>query len=174
MIFSKSTPESNILEYGSILAGISTSGYTAIIPRFYRSVGGVSVQPSRFFVAVLLSPICGSFAVFSWHHLVSIPIKIDKLNCAACASIRGSLILVLNGCVLPSFAIASLYFRKKTSLPYGVVGALHDFCYSPYYGRSKFFIMALGGFQATFGYALASWMYNEEFMKKRNNEKRCN
>jgi len=172
MSFGKPNPTFGIngLDYGSLLAGLSTAGFTAIIPRFYRSAGR-GKQPSRF-LAMLVPPFCGSIAVVSWHYLVSRPIKTQKLNCAACASIRGSLLLVLNGCLLPSFAVALLHFRRNTSLQQHVVEAFLDFCYSPYYGRSKPYIIALVVFQAILGYGMASWIYTEEFIKSRNSKKK--
>ena len=169
MKFGKSS-EGKTPDYGSLLVGLSTAGFTAMIPRFYRSAGGIT-NP-RFFGAMLAPPICGSIAAFCWHHLVSSPIKSQKLNCAACASIRGSLILAFSGCLLPSFTVAMLYFRWKTSLQQqGVVAAFLDFCYAPYYGRSKPYIIAFGVFQTVLGYGMASWIYNEEFIKRRNSKK---
>ena len=163
------TSGNNGLDYGSLLAGLSAAGFTAMMPRFYRSVRGK--QPSRF-LAMLAPPFCGSIALVSWHYLVSRPIKTKKLNCAACASIRGSLLLVLNGCLLPSFAVALLHFRRNTGLQQHVVEAFLDFCYSPYYGRSKPYIIALVVFQAVLGYGMASWIYTEEFIKSRNSKKK--
>lgn len=171
MWFQKPSSGDETLDYGSLVVGLSTAGFTAIIPRFYRFSSGIT-RPSRFVAAMLAPPLCGSVAAFSWHYLVSSPIKTHKLNCAACASIRGSLILVLNGCLLPSLAVALLHFRRKARLQQHVVAAFLDFCYSPYYGRSKHYIIALGAFQTVLGYGVASWIYNEEFIKTRNSKKK--
>lgn len=169
MNFGKASSERNTPDYGNLLVGLSTAGFTAIIPRLYRSTGGIT-QP-RFFGAMLAAPL-GSVAAFSWHRLVSRPIKSQKLNCAGCASIRGSLVLLLTGCLLPSSVVMFYFSWRKTSLQQqGVFAAFIDFCYSPYYGRSKPYIIALGVFQTVLGYGLASWIYNEEFIKRRNGEK---
>ncbi|KAJ7376178.1 hypothetical protein OS493_036292 [Desmophyllum pertusum] len=174
MWFGISSPGDHTLDYDSLLAGLSTGGFTAIIPRFYRSAGrGLVSKRSRLYAAAMLvPPLCGSIAAVSWQYLVSNPIKKQKLECPACASVRGALILVLNGCLLPSFAVASLHFTRKTSLKQPVVAAFLDFCYSPYYGRSKAYIIGLGVFQAVLGYGLASWVYKEQFIKTRNDVKK--
>ena len=172
MSLRKSSSGEKYLDYESILVGLSTTGFTAIIPRFYRSARSRITQPSRFLAAILAPSLCGSIAAFSWHYLVSNPIKTQNLKCAACASIRGSLILVLNGCLFPSFVVALLHFKKNTSLQQPVMTAFLDFCYSPYCGRSKPYVIALGVFQAVLGYGLASWIYNEELMKTRNNKRK--
>ena len=164
----KTSAEIQTLHYDSILPGLSTAGFTAIIPRFYRSAGRVSTKPSRFLAAILAPPLCGSIAAFSWHYLVSIPIREQKLKCPSCASIRGGLITLLNGCLLPSLVVALLYFKRRSSLHKPAIYAFVDFLYSPYYERSKPYIIGLGVFQAVFGYGLAGWLYTEEFIKTRN------
>lgn len=156
------------LHYDSILVGLSSAGFTAIIPRFYRSAARVSMKPSRFLAAMLAPPLCGSIAAFSWHYLLSNPIREQKLKCSACACIRGGLIAVLNGCLLPSFVVALLHFKRKSSLRQPVIATFLDFCYSPYYGRSKSYMIGLGVFQAVLGYGLAGWVYTEELIKTRN------
>ena len=169
MNFGKASSEGKTPVYGSLLVGLSTAGFTVIIPSLYRSTGGIT-QP-RFFGAMLAAPL-GSVAAFSWHHLVSRPIKSQKLNCAGCASIRGSMVLLLTGCLLPSMVVMLHYSWRKTSLQQqGVAAAFLHFCKSPYYGRSKPYMIALGVFQTVLGYGMASWIYNEEFTKRINGEK---
>ena len=172
MWVTKASPgEDNYGDYGSLIVGFSSTGFTAIIRRFYRSAGS-SISRPRIVAAILAPPLCGSIAALSWHYLVSNPIKTRKLRCAACASIRGSLILVLNGCLLPSFLVALFYFKRNPSLQQPVAATFLDFCYNPYLGRSKPYVIGLGAFQAVLGYGLASWIYTEEFIKTRNNKKK--
>ena len=171
MWVTKASPGEDNGDYGSLIVGFSSTGFTAIIRRFYRSAGS-SISRPRSVAAILAPPLCGSIAALSWHYLVSNPIKTRKLRCAACASIRGSLILVLNGCLLPSFLTALLYFKRNPSLQQPVAATFLDFCYNPYLGRSKPYVIGLGAFQAVLGYGLASWIYTEEFIKTRNNKKK--
>ena len=152
----------------SILTGLSTAAFTAIIPRFYRSAGGMSTKPPRLLAAMLTPPICGSITALSWHYLVSDPIRQQKLKCASCACIRGALIAVFNGCLVPSFVVALSHFKRKSSLQQPVLAAFVDFCYAPYCGRSKLYLIGLGVFQAVLGYGLAGWVYTEELINRRN------
>ena len=170
MWVTKASPEEDNGDYGSLIVGFSSTGFTEIIRRFYRSAGS-SISRPRTVAAILAPPLCGSIAALSWHYLVSNPIKTRKLRCAACASIRGSLILVLNGCLLPSFLVALFYFKRNPSLQQPVAATFLDFCYNPYLGRSKPYVIGLGAFQAVLGYGLASWIYTEEFIKTRNKKK---
>lgn len=101
----KASPGEKTFPNDSILTGLSTAVFTVIIPRFYRSAGGVSTKPPRFLASMLTPPICGSITALSWHYLVSNPIRQQKLKCASCACIRGALIVVLNGCLVPSFIL---------------------------------------------------------------------
>lgn len=164
----QTNPEEHTLDRCSTIAGLSAAGFTAVIPRFYRSALSLPKASRSLAVTFIAPPLCGSIAYFSWYYLVSNPIKRRKLECVSCASIRGSLILGLSGCVLPSFVVALLNFKRDTSLPQPVITAFVDFCYSPYYGRSKAYIIALGVLQAVLGYGLASWVYTEEFINTRN------
>lgn len=171
MWVTKASPGEDNGDYGSLIVGFSSTGFTAIIRRFYRSAGS-SISRPRSVAAILAPPLCGSIAALSWHYLVSNPIKTRKLRCVACASIRGSLILVLNGCLLPSFLTALLYFKRNPSLQQPVAATFLDFCYNPYLGRSKPYVIGLGAFQVVLGYGLASWIYTEDFIKTRNNKKK--
>lgn len=156
------------LDRYSAIAGMSAVGFTAIIPSFYRSTPRVLKVP-RSRAAIFIAPaLCGSIACFSWQYVVSDPIKRRKMECVSCAAIRGSLTLGLSGCVVPSVLIASLHFGGRTGTPQPFFTSFLDFCYSPYYGRSKAFIIGLGLFQAVLGYGLASWVYTDEFINRRS------
>lgn len=61
-----------------------------------------------------------------------------------------------------------LHFERKASLQRLVLAALVDFCYAPYYGRFKLYLIGLGAFQAVLGYGLAGWVYTEELVNNRN------
>lgn len=165
----KPRPGEKTLPNDSILTGLSTAVFTAIIPRYYRSASGVSTKRPRF-LAAILAPICGSITALSWHYLVSSPIRQQRLKCVSCASVRGALIVVFNGCWVPSFAVALLHFKRKASLqkPWPVLAAFVDFCYVPYYGRFKLYFIGLIAFQAVLGYGLAGWVYTEELVTNRN------
>ena len=163
----KPSPGERTLHYDSFLVGLSSAAFTAIIPRFYRS-GRVSSKPSRFLVAILAPSLCGSFAAFSWHRLVSKPIREQRLKCSSCACIRGGLMSLLNGCFIPSIVVGSLYFKRNSILRQPVFTALLEFSYSPYYGRYKPFMIGLGVLQAVVGYGLAGWVYTDELVKTRN------
>lgn len=164
----KASPGEKTFPNDSILTGLSTAVFTVIIPRFYRSAGGVSTKPPSFLASMLTPPICGSITALSWHYLVSNPIRQQKLKCASCACIRGALIVVLNGCLVPSFVVALLHIKRKSSLQQPVLAAFVDFCYAPYYGRSKLYLIGLLVSQAVLGYGLAGWVYTEELIKRRN------
>ena len=168
----KPIPGGKTLPNDTILTGLSTATFTAIIPRFYRSAGGVSTKPSRVLAAILTPPIFGSITALSWHLLVSSPIRQQRLKCVSCASVRGSLIVVFNGSLLPSVVVALLHFntdfKRNASLQKPVFTAFVDFCYAPYYGRSKLYLIGLTMFQAVLGYGLAGWIYSEELIKRKN------
>lgn len=156
------------LHNDSVLIGLSTAVFAAIIPRFYRSAGGVSTKRPCFLAASLTPPICGSITALSWHYLVSSPIRRQRLKCVSCASVRGALIVVFNGCLVPSVVVALLHFKSKASLQKPVLAAFVDFCYAPYYGRFKLNLIGLTAFQAVLGYGLAGWVYTEELVNRRN------
>ena len=164
----KLSPEEKTLPSDSVLTGLSTAVFTAIIPRFYRSAGGVSTKRPRFLAAILTPPICGSVTALSWQYLVSGPIRQQRLKCVSCASVRGALIVLFNGCLVPSVVVALLRFKRKASLQKPVLGAFVDFCYAPYYGRFKLYLIGLAAFQAVLGYGLAGWVYMEELVNNRN------
>lgn len=164
----KPSPGKKTLPNDSVLTGLSTAVFTAIIPRFYRSAGGVSTKRLRFLAAILTPPICGSITALSWHYLVSSPIRQQRLKCVSCASVRGALVVVFNGCLIPSFVVALLHFKRKASLQRPVFAALVDFWYAPYYGRFKLYLIGLAAFQAVLGYGLAGWVYTEELVNNRN------
>ena len=164
----KPSPGGITLPNDTILTGISTAAFTAIIPRFYRSAGGVSTRPSRVLAAILTPPIFGGITALSWHYLVSSPIRQQRLKCVSCASVRGALIVVFNGCLVPSVIVALLHFKRKASLQKPVLTAFVDFCYAPYYGRSKLYLIGLAAFQAVLGYGLADWVYTEELINRKN------
>lgn len=151
----------------SILTGLSAAVFTAIIPRYYGSTGGVSTKRPRFLAAILTPPICGSITALSWHCLVSSPIRQQRLKCVSCASVRGVLIVVFNGCLVPSFVVALLHFKRRASCRKPVLAAFVDFCYAPYYGRFKLHLIGLLAFQAVLGYGLAGWVYSEELVNNR-------
>lgn len=164
----KPSPGEKTLSNDSILTGISTAAFTSIIPRFYRSAGGVSTKCPRFLAAILTPPVCGGITALSWHYLVSSPIRQQRLKCVSCASVRGALIVVFNGCLVPSFVVALLHFKRKASLQKPVLTAFVDFCYAPYYGRFKLYLIGLATFQAVLGYGLAGWVYTEELINRKN------
>lgn len=168
MWYGKPTLGEKTLTNDSILTGISTAVFTSIIPRFYRSADGLSTKRPRLLVAILTPPIFGSITALSWHYLVSSPIRQQRLKCVSCASVRGSLIVVFNGCLVPSFVVALLHFKRKASLQKPVLTAFVDFCYAPYYGRFKLYLIGLAAFQAVLGYGLAGWVYTEELMNRKN------
>lgn len=168
MCFGKGSNGYHSLDRYSATAGLSAAGFTAIIPGFYRSVASV-LQVPRSRAAMFITPaFCGSITCLSWQYLVFNPIKRRKLECVSCAAIRGSLILGLSGCLLPSVLIASLHFERNTGVPKPLFASFLDFCYSPYYGRSKAYIIGLGVFQAVLGYGLAIWVYKDEFIYRKN------
>ena len=160
-------PGERTIHFDSLLVGLSSAAFTAIIPRFYRS-GRAPTRSSSFLVAILAPPVCGSLATFSWHRLVSKPITEQRLKCSSCACIRGGLVSLLNGCFIPSIVVGSLYFKRKSSLRQPVITAFLEFCYSPYYGRYKPFMIGLGVLHAVLGYGLAGWVYTDELIKTRN------
>ena len=163
----KPSAEGKTLPTDTILTGISTAAFTAIIPRFYRSAGLVSTKPSRFLAAILTPPILGSITALSWHYLVSSPVRQQRLKCVSCASVRGTLIVVFNGCLVPSFVVALFHFKKRASLQKPVLAAFVDFCYAPYYGRFKLYLIGLAAFQAAVGYGLAGWVYTDELINRK-------
>lgn len=167
MLREKPSTGERTLHYDSFLVGLSSAAFTAIIPRFYRSVR-VSTRSSSFLVAILAPPVCGSLAAVSWHRLVSKPIREKRLKCSSCACIRGGLMSLLNGCFIPSILVGLLYFKRKSSVPEPVITAFLEFCYSPYYGRYKPFMIGLGVLQAVLGYGLAGWVYTDELIKTKN------
>ena len=163
----KRSPGEKTLTNDSILTGISTAVFTAIIPRFYRSAGGVSTKRPRLLAAILTPPIFGSITALSWYYLVSSPIRQQRLKCVSCASIRGALIVLFNGCLVPSFVVALFHFKRNASLQKPVLTAFVDFCYAPYYGRFKLYLIGLAAFQAVLGYGLAGWVYTEELINRK-------
>ena len=168
MSLSRPGSEIGTRDYGSLLVGLSSCGFTALTPRFYRNVGGIAKRP-RLLRSAMLPALCGGFAAFSWHHLITKPIKNQKLTCAGCASVRGTILLGFCGFIVPSLAVASMHFSRKSTLQQPAFAAFLDFFYSPYYGKSKPYVVGLGVVQAVFGYVLATWVYTEEYLKNRNN-----
>lgn len=164
----KPSPRGKTLPNETILTGLSTATFTAIIPRFYRSAGGVSTKPSRVLAAILTPPIFGSITALSWHLLVSSPIRQQRLKCVSCASVKGAVIVVFNGCLVPSAVVALLHFKRNASLQKPVFTAFVDFCYAPYYGRYKLYLIGLTVFQVVLGYGLAGWVYSEELINRKN------
>ena len=148
----------------ALALGLSTAVYASALPRFY------SVKiPYRDTRAMMVAPIlCGTAAAACWRVMLTNHIKTKRLDCPACASIRGAAVALLCGCIAPSVVVASILYHKKiqwTNLRH--LSSFVTFCVRPYtLANSR--LMMMSGIQGILGYVVASFQFTEQFQKRRH------
>lgn len=138
----------------STVVGFSSAGIACLFPRLH------GFYTSRT-TAVLIPVACGTLAMYSWQRLLTKPLSTRELECSVCASIRGTSIALVSGCILPTIALALIGFKRRPFSLQNKKAVSHFFevLSQPYDGKEKSYILGLWGLQGIIGIGLANWQY---------------
>lgn len=150
----------------ALVLGLSTAVFTNALPRFYSTT-----IPYRDVRAMMIAPaVCGTAAAVCWRVLVTNHIKSNRLDCPACASIRGSAVALLCGCIVPSVAVSSVLYHKRIQWTnFHQLTSFVAFCVRPY-SAAKPRLLVMSGLQGMLGYVVASFQFTEQFKKRHRSD----
>ena len=146
----------------ALVLGLSTAAFTSALPRFYA--GKIPYRDTR---AMMMAPvICGTAAAVGWRVLLTNHINSNRLDCPACASIRGAAVGVLCGCTVPSVVVAAVLYHKKVQwVNLRQLSSFAAFCARPY-NAARPHLMVMSGLQGVLGYVVASVQFTDQFRRR--------